>query len=53
MVKYTGALPKESLVDIEAKVVKAPQEIKNCSQKQIELQILKDNDNLRYSAMLV
>ena len=41
MIKFTGAITRESIIDMEAKVVKAPEEIKNCSQKLVELQITK------------
>merc|ERR1712110_107515 len=41
MVKFTAGISRESIVDIEAKVVKAPEQIKNCSQKDVELQITK------------
>ena len=41
MVKFAAAVNRESIIDIEAKVVKAPEQIKNCSQKDVELQILK------------
>ena len=43
MVKFTGGVTRESIIDMEAKVVKAPEQIKNCSQKDVELQILKVN----------
>ena len=43
MIKFTGAITRESIIDMEAKVVKAPEEIKNCSQKLVELQITKVN----------
>ena len=41
MVKYAGAVTRESIIDLEAKVVKAPEQIKTCSQKDVELQITK------------
>merc|ERR1711970_1042408 len=41
MVKFTAGVSRESIVDIEAKVVKSPEKIKNCSQKDVELQITK------------
>ena len=41
MVKFAGSITRESIVDLEAKVVKAPEQIKTCSQKEVELQITK------------
>ena len=39
MVKFAGSISRESIIDLEAKVVKAPEQIKTCSQKDVELQI--------------
>jgi aspartyl/asparaginyl-tRNA synthetase len=38
-IKYLGKVPKESIVEIEAKVVKPPEEIKSTTQK-VELAII-------------
>ncbi|CAJ0566737.1 unnamed protein product, partial [Mesorhabditis spiculigera] len=37
MVKFVGAIPKESIIDIQAKVVVAEQEVSACTQKEMEL----------------
>jgi lysyl-tRNA synthetase class II len=37
--KYFSGVPRESLVDVYGKVVKAPEEIKSCSQSLIEVQV--------------
>ncbi len=39
MVKFTGSLPLESIVDVEGEVVAAKQPVESCSQKNIELNI--------------
>ena len=40
MVKFAGKIPKETIVQLKAKVSKADQEVKSCSLSQIELTIL-------------
>ncbi|XP_026462059.1 aspartate--tRNA ligase, cytoplasmic-like [Ctenocephalides felis] len=39
MVKFVGNIPKESIVDIEAKVVKVAQNIESCTQQLVELSV--------------
>merc|ERR1711937_703024 len=39
MLKYAASLPKESIVDVKATIVKAPTEIQGCTQKDVELQV--------------
>ena len=41
MLKYSASLPKETIVDIQASVVKSPTEIQGCSQKHVELHVRK------------
>jgi len=41
MLKYSSSLPKETIVDIQASVVKSPTEIQGCSQKHVELHVRK------------
>ena len=38
MIKFIGACPKESIVDIEGQVVIPDDQIESCSQKHLELQ---------------
>ena len=40
MVKYAEGISLESVVDIEATVVPASEEVQSCSQKHFELQII-------------
>jgi aspartyl-tRNA synthetase len=40
MVTYASKIPKESIVDIKAKVTKAGQEIVSCTQSKVELTVL-------------
>ena len=40
MVKYAGKIPKESIIQIKAKVSKADKEVKSCTLSKIELTIL-------------
>jgi aspartyl-tRNA synthetase len=41
MVKFAGSIKLESIVLVEAKVVKAAMEVKGCTEKEVELQIQK------------
>jgi len=40
MVTYSSKIPKESMIEIKAKVLKAEKEIESCSQSKVELQVL-------------
>jgi len=40
MVKFAGKIPRESIVEIKAKVLKAEKDIVSCSQSKVELQVL-------------
>ncbi|EFA80304.1 aspartyl-tRNA synthetase [Heterostelium album PN500] len=40
MVKFAGAIPKESIVDMEATVITTKEPINRCTQKDVELQVL-------------
>jgi len=40
MVTYSSKIPKESIVEIKAKVTKAGQEITSCTQSKVELNVL-------------
>ena len=39
MVTYSGKIPKESIVEVKAKVVKAEKEVESCTQSKVELQV--------------
>jgi aspartyl/asparaginyl-tRNA synthetase len=41
MVKFVGSIPRESILDLEAKIVTVPKKVTNCTQQDVELQILK------------
>jgi len=40
MVTYSSKIPKESMIEIKAKVLKAEKDIESCSQSKVELQVL-------------
>lgn len=39
MVTYSSKIPKESIVEVKAKVLKAKEEIVTCTQSKVELQV--------------
>ncbi|XP_022687317.1 aspartate--tRNA ligase, cytoplasmic-like isoform X1 [Varroa jacobsoni] len=39
MLKFISAIPKETIVDVEGKLVKSPLKIESCSQQEVELRI--------------
>lgn len=52
MVKYSGKIPKESIIQLRAEVVKAEKEIVSCTIGNIELSILEIWTVNRSSPML-
>ena len=40
MVNFAGKIPNESIIEVKAKVAKAPQPVESCTQKLVELQVL-------------
>lgn len=40
MVNWSGKIPKESIVEVKARMVKPDKEISSCTQSNVELQVL-------------
>jgi hypothetical protein len=40
MVTYSSKIPKESIIEVKAKVIKATQEITSCTQSKVELAVM-------------